>query len=85
MRYRGISAGYQTAAILLAGFTPVIAKTLVLWSGGTWPPRVAIIMVTTLIAVAAVAEAKKSKSPGLDAIGKPLPARALACSAAGEK
>lgn len=69
VRYTGISVGYQTAAILLAGFTPVIASALVLWSGGTWP-LVAIIVLTTLIAVTAVAAAKESKDLDLDTIGK---------------
>ena len=45
VRYTGISVGYQTAAILLAGFTPMIASALVLWSGGTWP-LVVIVVVT---------------------------------------
>lgn len=54
--YTGISVGYQTAAILLAGLTPVIVSALVLWSGGTWP-LVAIIIVTTITAVAAVSAA----------------------------
>ncbi|MDP9696758.1 UNVERIFIED_ORG: metabolite-proton symporter [Arthrobacter globiformis] len=70
VRYTGISVGYQTAAILLAGFTPVIASALVLWSGGTWP-LVAIIVLTTVIAVTAVAAAKESKDFDLDTIGKP--------------
>lgn len=70
VRYTGISVGYQTAAILLAGFTPVIASVLVLWSGGTLP-LVVIIVVTTLIAVAAVAAARESKDFVLDEIGKP--------------
>lgn len=72
VRYTGISVGYQTAAILLAGFTPVIASALVLWSGGTWP-LVAIIVLTTLIAVAAVAAARESKDLDLDTIGKTPP------------
>ncbi|CAH0140462.1 Proline/betaine transporter [Arthrobacter sp. Bi26] len=79
VRYTGISVGYQTAAILLAGFTPVIASALVLWSGGTWP-LVAIIVVTTLIAVTAVAAAKESKDLDLDTIGKPTPRRTAAHS-----
>lgn len=69
VRYTGISVGYQTAAILLAGFTPVIASALVLWSGGTWP-LVVIIVVTTLIAVVAVSAAKESKDLDLDTIGQ---------------
>ncbi|MEV5050011.1 MFS transporter [Arthrobacter sp. LAR12-1-1.1] len=79
VRYTGISVGYQTAAILLAGFTPVIASALVLWSGGTWP-LVVIIVVTTLIAVTAVAAAKESKDLDLDTIGKPTPRRTAAHS-----
>lgn len=77
VRYTGISVGYQTAAILLAGFTPVIASTLVLWAGDTWP-LVVIIVITTAIAATAVAAAKESKNFDLDAIGKgPQPGSSL--------
>lgn len=80
VRYTGISVGYQTAAILLAGFTPVIASALVLWSGGTWP-LVVIIVLTTSIAITAVAAARESKDFDLDDIGtRETPARATASS-----
>ncbi|NKX54367.1 MHS family MFS transporter [Arthrobacter sp. E918] len=69
VRYTGISVGYQTAAILLAGFTPMIASALVLWTGGTCP-LVAIIVVTTLIAAGAVAAARETKDLNLATIGE---------------
>ena len=70
VRYTGISLGYQTAAMLLAGFTPMIASALVLWSGGTWP-LVIIVVVTTGIAVAAVSFSRETKDLDLDEIGRP--------------
>ena len=34
VRYSGVSIGYQAASILLGGLTPLIASSLLLWSGG---------------------------------------------------
>jgi 4-hydroxybenzoate polyprenyltransferase len=64
-----MSVGYQTAAILLAGFTPAIAAWLVQITGGTWP-LVLVIVVTTLIAAAAVLTARETKDFDLDRIGE---------------
>lgn len=72
VRYTGISVGYQTAAILLAGFTPAIAAWLVQVFGGTWP-LVVIIIVTTVIAAIAVMAARESKDFDLDRIGQADP------------
>jgi metabolite-proton symporter len=69
VRYTGMSVGYQTAAILLAGFTPAIAAWLVQITGGTWP-LVLVIVVTTLIAAAAVLTARETKDFDLDRIGE---------------
>lgn len=71
VRYTGISVGYQLAAILLAGFTPVIAQTLVAWTGGYWP-LVAVVVVTATIAAVAVANSQETKDIDLNAVeGKP--------------
>jgi MHS family shikimate/dehydroshikimate transporter-like MFS transporter len=38
LRYSGASLGFQVGAALSGGFTPLIAATLLAWSGGaTWP------------------------------------------------
>ncbi|MFI7744062.1 MFS transporter [Kocuria rhizosphaericola] len=67
VRYTGISVGYQLAAILLAGFTPVIAQALVAWSGGYWP-LVVVVVVTATIAAIAVAASKETKDVDLNAV-----------------
>lgn len=67
VRYTGISVGYQLAAILLAGFTPVIAETLVAWSGGYWP-LVLVVVVTAVIAAIAVAAAQETKDVDLHTV-----------------
>ena len=66
-RYTGISVGYQLAAILLAGFTPVVAQTLVAWAGGYWP-LVIVVVVTAGIAAAAVAVSQETKDVDLNAV-----------------
>ena len=69
VRYTGISVGYQLAAILLAGFTPVVSVALVAWSGGYWP-LVVVAIVSALIAAIAVMAAKESKDIDLNAVGR---------------
>jgi MFS transporter, MHS family, shikimate and dehydroshikimate transport protein len=68
VRYTGISVGYQMAAILLAGFTPVVAQALVAWSGGYWP-LVVVVVVTVSIAASAVAAAHETKDVDLNNVG----------------
>ncbi len=53
VRYSGISMGFQIGAALSGGFTPVIAATLVVWAGGTWPVSVYLIVlaVVSLVSV----------------------------------
>lgn len=34
VRYSDISIGYQSAGIILGGFMPLIASSLILWMGG---------------------------------------------------
>jgi len=74
--------GYQTAAILLSSFTPVLATALVVWSHGALWPIVIFAIVTTVIAMVAVSFARDRRSFGLDQIGRvyapdpePQPAR----------
>ena len=69
VRYSGISVGYQTAAILLSSFTPVLATALVVWSDGALWPIIIFAIVTTTIAMVAVSFAKDRRSLELDQIG----------------
>jgi MFS transporter, MHS family, shikimate and dehydroshikimate transport protein len=50
MRYSGISIGYQSAGIILGGFMPLIASSLILTTGGKPWPVIVIIAVQSLIA-----------------------------------
>lgn len=74
VRYSGISVGYQTAAILLSSFTPVLATALVVWSDGALWPIIIFAIVTTAIAMIAVSFAPDRRSLELDEIGRPEPA-----------
>ena len=53
VRYSGISIGYQSAGIILGGFMPLIASSLVVWTGGSpWPVAVAIAAQALIAATA---------------------------------
>lgn len=69
VRYSGISVGYQAASILLASFTPALASAMVLWADGSLWMVVAFAIVTTLIAMAAIAFAPDRRDRELDEIG----------------
>jgi MFS family permease len=50
VRYSGMSIAYQVASVVLAGLTPLIASSLILWSEGAVWPVVAMIIVSSIIA-----------------------------------
>lgn len=54
VRYTGVSLGYQLASLIGAGFTPLIASTLVAAAGGSSLPLSAIIAVTAVITIIAI-------------------------------
>ena len=54
MRYSGISIGYQSAGILLGGFMPLIASSLIVWTGGNAWPVALCIAAQALIAATAL-------------------------------
>ena len=59
LRYSGASLGFQVGAALSGGLSPLIAASLIAWSGGaTWPISVYLICCAclTLVAVAFAAE-----------------------------
>ncbi|WP_051871709.1 MFS transporter [Streptomyces sclerotialus] len=69
VRFSGISIGYQMASVLLAGFTPALAGAMVLWADGSLWMVIAFAIVTTLIAMAAIAFAPDRRDRELDEIG----------------
>ena len=69
IRYSGTSIGYQTAATLGAGFTPILATGLVLAAGGSlWLVAVAWIALSVVTGVALLA-ATEGKDRDLREIG----------------
>ncbi|MET0676738.1 MAG: MFS transporter [Bradyrhizobium sp.] len=54
LRYSGASLGFQVGAALSGGLTPLIAASLMAWSGGaTWPVSVMLIVCAAITATAA--------------------------------
>lgn len=54
LRYSGASLGFQVGAALSGGLTPLIAASLVQWSGGaSWPVSVYLIVLAGVTLVAA--------------------------------
>jgi MFS transporter, MHS family, shikimate and dehydroshikimate transport protein len=54
LRYSGASLGFQVGAALSGGLTPLIAASLMAWSGGaTWPVSVMLIICAAITATAA--------------------------------
>ncbi len=54
VRYTGVSLGYQLAAVIGAGFTPLVATSLVAGTGGSSIPLSMMIVATSLIAILAI-------------------------------
>src|SRR5882757_7531993 len=53
LRYSGASLGFQVGAALSGGLTPLIAASLMAWSGGkTWPVSVFLILCAMITAIA---------------------------------
>jgi MHS family shikimate/dehydroshikimate transporter-like MFS transporter len=54
LRYSGASLGFQVGAAISGGLTPLIAASLMAWSGGlTWPVSVMLIICAAITATAA--------------------------------
>lgn len=64
VRYTGVSLGYQLAALIGGGFTPLIASSLVAGTGGSSLPLSAIVAGSAL--VTAVALARLGETRGRD-------------------
>lgn len=61
VRYSGVSIGYQTGSVLLGGFTPLLATSLIMWSGGaSWSVAI-LIAAGALIAAASMAAAPETR------------------------
>lgn len=55
VRYTGVSLGYQLAALIGAGFTPLLASSLVAGTGGSSLPLSAIVACSAVVTVVALA------------------------------
>jgi MFS transporter, MHS family, shikimate and dehydroshikimate transport protein len=56
LRYSGASLGFQVGAALSGGLSPLIAASLLAWSGGkTWPVSLFLIACATITAIATYA------------------------------
>ncbi|TDD81358.1 MFS transporter [Saccharopolyspora karakumensis] len=65
LRYSGLSIGYQMGSVLLGGFTPLLATSLILWSGGqSWSVAV-LVAAGALIAAAAMRTAPETHRKSL--------------------
>lgn len=90
VRYSGVSIGYQAASILLGGLTPLIASSLLLWSGGSSWPIIAMVAGCGLIATVTMLIAPETKNRDLAAVsgqnpipeGNPASADGTVCPAA---
>jgi MHS family shikimate/dehydroshikimate transporter-like MFS transporter len=54
LRYSGASLGFQIGAALSGGLTPIIAASLMAWSGATWPISVYLIACACITLTAAL-------------------------------
>ncbi|MFE7423733.1 MFS transporter [Rhodococcus sp. NPDC057529] len=68
VRYSGVSIGYQAASILLGGLTPLIASSLLLWSGGSSWPIIVMVAGCGVIAAVTMLCAPETKNRDLAAI-----------------
>jgi MHS family shikimate/dehydroshikimate transporter-like MFS transporter len=60
VRYSGVSIGYQAGSVLLGGFTPLLATSLILWSDGAAWSVMVLIAAGALIAAATMALAPET-------------------------
>jgi MFS family permease len=72
IRYSGMSIGYQVASVVLGGLTPLVASSLLLWSGGAVWPVAALIIGTCLIAACTLAVSPETYQRSLSD-GDPAP------------
>jgi MHS family shikimate/dehydroshikimate transporter-like MFS transporter len=52
LRYSGASLGFQVGAALSGGLSPLIAASLMAWSGATWPVSIFLIICALITATA---------------------------------
>ncbi|RRO20335.1 MFS transporter [Saccharopolyspora rhizosphaerae] len=60
LRYSGLSIGYQMGSVLLGGFTPLLATSLLLWSGGASWSVALLVAAGALIAAATMTAAPET-------------------------
>lgn len=70
VRYTGASVGYQSASLIGAGFTPLIASSLLVPAGGASWPLSLIIVVTAAISILALALTKETRGLALGSVSQ---------------
>lgn len=55
VRYSGASLGCQVAAAISGGFSPIVASSLLAWTGATWPISLFMIALAVISLVATLA------------------------------
>ncbi|MFD4293713.1 MFS transporter [Rhodococcus sp. NPDC058505] len=65
VRYSGVSLGYQSASLIGAGFTPLIASSLVAAAGGSSLPLSLVVVTTAGITILAVWMASETRGTDL--------------------
>lgn len=63
LRYSGASLGFQIGAALSGGLTPVIAASLLAWSGATWPISLYLIACALITLTASIAAPETARTP----------------------
>ncbi|MGP3944771.1 MFS transporter [Streptomyces sp. 6N106] len=67
VRYSGVSIGYQAGSVVLGGFTPMLATSVILWSGGASWSLMLLVAAGALIAAATMVAAPETFRRSLDA------------------
>ncbi|MEE3849655.1 MFS transporter [Gordonia sp. LSe1-13] len=73
VRYTGVSMGYQMASLLGAGFTPMLAATLVLATGGSSLPLILIMVTAACVTLVALTMLREPR--GVDLVGSISPTK----------
>ncbi|WP_020500508.1 MFS transporter [Sciscionella marina] len=68
VRYTGVSLGYQLASLIGAGFTPLIASSLVAATGGSSVPLSIVATVGAVITIAAMVLLSETRGRDLTAV-----------------
>ncbi|GAA1701403.1 MFS transporter [Streptomyces yatensis] len=67
VRYSGVSIGYQAGSVVLGGFTPMLATSVIVWSDGASWSLMLLVAAGALVAAATMVAAPETFRRSLDA------------------